>query len=367
LVAPKVIIWIDRDTQPLAEVAKGTLEKIARDFASTIIPRAHQYFGEQSDVDGNGRVDILFSPIVAKTAAAWVSPCDLIDPKIDPGCSVSNMKDMIYIAPPASYAGETQSAESLLETLAHEFQHLIYFHRKYSLNASQAGLENPYITEGLSHLAQDLLGYQSDNLYHVADTLDHLNVVSLPNILSSKVLGYQGEALDTAQRGAGYLLLRYLFDQAGGDSIDANGAISDRGGIKWLRGLVEQPELGIASIEKATGKKLSELILNFWSALALTNRGKDGAAINDDPRFSYLPTATDPLTGMQRGCDLHSPLGGTPMSGPKAQPWEKTAAKINAGGAAYFEIALPENETELKIAVDAPEEAKLKVRVFRLK
>lgn len=366
-VGPKVVIWLDRTTLPLAEVADSALTSIAAGFTGTILPRAHQYFGEESDVDGNGRVDILFSPIVAKSAAAWVSPCDLIDPKIDPGCAVSNLMDLIYIAPPNAPGAGGQDPESMLETLAHEFQHLIYFHRKYRLNSNTAGLENPYITEGLSHLAQDLLGYQSLNLYHVAETLDHLDIVSLPNMLSNTRLGYQAEELDTAQRGTGYLLLRYLFDQAGGDAVDAKGVISDRGGIKWLRALVEQPEIGIASLEKATGKALSELIVDFWSALALSNRGKNGAAINSDPRYAYLPITNDPVTGMQRGCDLHSPLDGTLLSGPKTLPWETMEGKIKAGGAAYFELRLPDGEKEVKVDVKASEAAKLKVRLIRIK
>jgi hypothetical protein len=274
--------------------------------------------------------------------------------------------ELVYLSPPSSLQPPYNTARALLETVAHEFQHAIYFYRKYVLNKTVGNDENPYITEGLSHLAQDLSGYQSGNLYVLAATLGQVDLVSVPNAMGDDILrAVQGQA-DGVLRGAGYMLLRYFFDQAGGDAIDSNGDPQDKGGIAWLRGFIDQPENGIASLLAATKLGYADAVTQFWTAVALSNRVSGGKPVSSDPRFSYLPTSTDPVTGRLRGCDLFGATHAGPIPGPATQDFDTADGKLRPGGAELLTLDVDKAGT-LELTVTTTPEAKARVRVIRIR
>ena len=363
----KAAFWLDDTTTPKASIDAQSLTDLADGFGKTILPREQLYFGKESDINSDGLVGVLLSPLVSKSAMAYVSPCDLLDPKVVTYCGHSNEMELIYLSPPSSLSPPYNTAKALLETIAHEFQHAIYFHRKFVMNNITTTNENPYITEGLSALAQDLSGYQAGNLYVQMMTLQKHDVLAVPNLLSSKISSYVPQPNDGYMRGGEYFLMRYLFDQAGGESLDSKGMPVDKGGLKWLHAFIDSKDTGETNATKTSGLTLDTLAGDFWTAMALSNRGTGGAAINPDKRYNFLPTTSDPFTARQRGCNLHAAFHGTQLTGPKLTALKSADGMLRPGGAEFLNVDAPGAGGSLTFSVTVPAAAKARVRLIRIK
>lgn len=360
--------WIDKTTTPLASISTQSLSEVADGFSKIIVPRERVYFGKESDKDGDGLISVLFSPLVAASAVAYFSPCDLVDTSLVPICADrSNGMELLYMSPPSSIPPPMNTTKAILETVAHELAHAIYFNRKYLLNGT-AGLasENPYITEGLSALAQDLSGYQAGNFFVAWAGLEGVSQLSVPNMTSNALKSYvQGEA-DGIMRGGEYLLMRYLFDRAGGDALDAKGAPVDKGGIAWLRSFHDDKETGTAAVLKTTKLTAPELFEDFWTALALSNRGPAGAPISSIAKYNFQAVTTDPLTGRPRGFDLFGSFHGQQLTGPATAKLSAADGSLLAGGAEYLLVGASGKET-LTFTIETDPVAKARARLIRIK
>jgi len=359
--------WLDETTTPKASISAQDLSDLVAGFGKTVLPRERLYFGTESDINSNGVVDVILSPLVSKSAMAYVSPCDLLDPKVVTYCTHSNKMELIYLSPPSSLSPPYNTAKALLETIAHEFQHAIYFHRKFVKNNITSVNENPYITEGLSALAQDLSGYQAGNLYVQMMTLQKHDVLAVPNLLSSKIGSYVPQPNDGYMRGGGYFLMRYMFDQSGGESLDTKGMPVDKGGLTWLHKYIDSKDIGETNATKTMGMTLDQLSRQFWTAMALSNRGASGAAINKDKRYNFLPTTSDPFTKRQRGCNTHASFHGQSLTGPKLTELSKADGMLRPGGAEFLSVKAPAKGGTLSFTVTVPAAAKARVRLIRIK
>jgi MYXO-CTERM domain-containing protein len=362
------VFWIDKTTTPLATIEAATLKELGDNFAKVVIPRERQLFGQESDVDGDGLIHVLLSPLVnAGGAVAYVSPCDLIKAGTIPGCVTSNGMELIYLSPPETLGPPYNTPKAMLETIAHEFQHSIYFYRKFILNKAEGTIENPYITEGLSHLAQDLTGYQAGNLYVQVATLQQIDLVSVPNVVDSKISSYVPQPGDGVMRGAGYFLLRYLYDRAGGDAIDAQGVITDKGGIAWLRSFVDNDKTGLASALQSSKLSYEQLVEGFWTTMALSNRVAGGKPVSQDPAHSFLPTSTDPATDRQRGCDLFASFHASQMVGPATQELSAADGKLRPGGAELLVVKPAAGKDRYEVTLQTNPALKAKLRLIRIR
>ncbi|MFH2009643.1 MAG: hypothetical protein ABI333_23825 [bacterium] len=370
LVSASLVIAIDRDTDPTLELDATTLDEIATGFEDIVLPRERIFFGDESDVNDDGHVTLLFSPLVYESGAtAYVNPWDLItDPLVRPSNVAGNDQELIYITPPQLLEPYMATPRAILETVAHEFQHAIYFYRKYMLNATVGEPESAYITEGLSALAQDLTGYQAGNFFVSMAALNDINDVSVNDLVGSG--GYYIYERDGALRGSGYLLLRYLYDQAGGDTVLPNGDIDVAGspGIGWLRDFVDSPELGVASIEAATGQTVAQAAADWYIAMMVDDRTDDQSQpLNTDPRYNYLPTATDPLTDRTRGTSMFESFGTAHKTGPLVQEITAADGGIRIGGVEYLHlVATSTDVTAVTIAAD-PQDVDIGIVIFRIR
>jgi hypothetical protein len=234
------------------------------------------------------------------------------------------------------------------------------------LNDNVNAVENPYITEGLSALAQDLSGYQAGNFYVTMAGLDGIDMVSLPNFTSDALKQYVGGEADGVMRGAGYLIIRYFYDLAGGDSMDAQGNAQDDGGITWLHTFMDQLEYGNESFTKSTGLTHGQMVDQFWTALVLSNRGSQGAALSEDAKYNYLPTTLDPITGRQRGCSTHASFHGMQLLGPKVQDYPGDGS-IRGGGGEMLKISVESGSSEIRFRLETDKAGAVKARLIRLK
>jgi hypothetical protein len=335
-----------------------------------VLPRERLFFGQESDVDADGHVTVLFSPLVQDLGAiAYVNPYDLItDPEARPPGVAANDQELVYVTPPQLLEPYMATPRALLETLAHEFQHAIYFYRKYLLNALPLdSVESVYVTEGLSALAQDLTGYQAGNFFVTLAALGGVDLVSTNDLVLSGGNYYQ--ARDGELRGAAYLLLRYLYDQAGGDAVQPDGSFEEATspGIPWLRAFVDAPLLGRESVEAAAGTTLVEAAADWYTALLVDDRlGAGDVPLNEDPRWNYRPTQVDPLTSRVRGTTLFESFGTAQKTGPLVTDLAQADGAIRAGGVEYFRLAASGPGTVTVTFTADVVEGALFVRVFRI-
>lgn len=275
------LIYVDDDT-PAGNLPQADLNTLGNRFDQIDYGVDVAAFGEPSDVDTNGKVVILLSPVVnAMTTWAGGSYIGGFFNSIDldiwtniPG--TSNHGEFFYAIVPDP-DGEFSPVEhgiaatilSLQSIFAHEFQHMINTGQRYILqgNASSPD-EQLWLNEGLSHLAENLCGYDTQNTARVK--------LYLHGGLHRAVSLTQGPA-DLYERGAAYLFCRYLADRWPG--------------VDFTRSLIGGPAAGPANVAQATGESFSQLFKDWVAAIYLDDRDLDGDGDADDLGEAYRFTS----------------------------------------------------------------------------
>jgi hypothetical protein len=192
----------------------------------------------------------------------FFNPTDLLPSLVNPACT--NAMEIFYtLVPDPSLGGadwKERAIASIKGTLAHEFQHMILYNYRilvYGEGLIANYMEELWLNEGLSHIAEDLNGFYADNIGR-ADLF-------LEGPWNTKLTFQDDDNLEN--RGAVYLFLRL---------------IGDRYGESVYRSLVQSYYSGIDNVERATGTGFLELFGNWSTALCLS-----GSGITTDPRFNY--------------------------------------------------------------------------------
>ena len=201
-------------------------------------------FGAPTDIDGNGRVAILFTPgvnVIPAPPGAFVGGLQASrDLAPLSTCVASNVGEMFYMPVPdpgqtinANYPSKSVISNVVLSTLVHEFQHLINAGRRVYVNNASA-FEEVWLNEGLSHVAEELLYYKVSGNATKANIgltlvqssqpqVDAFNTYQLQNIgrLKSYMVAPEtnspySQVDGLAMRGAIWQLLRYSADLRGG-------------------------------------------------------------------------------------------------------------------------------------------------------
>lgn len=363
-----IAAWMDRTTAGGEDPAAATLADVMTGFDEIVLPRHRIFFGEEPDLCGDGVINLLWSPIVADVGAmAYFSPCDMFDSSSLPlGCDASNEQEVLYATPPSLLPGYMASANSILDLLAHESQHLIYFHRKVML-AGAIGNENAYILEGWAELGEDLSGYGTALFFVAREGLENTDQIGAYEFLRAG--GSYSTSRDGLLRGAAYLWTRYLFDRMGGERAEADGSITDLGGVTWSRAIIDLGREGTQAIELTCGEEVEELIFDWWTALFLTGRtGADGEPLPVEPRFTYLAQYDDPLTGAPRGFDPYADFRGMfSLAGPVVVTPASADGRIPATGSELVLLEPDGTSPALSVRVTAEAGAELRVRAIRLR
>ena len=154
-------------TDAFAEVDYLEIQAVLDDY---IHPVDTEYFGETADIDENDRVIVLITEELNKLTdltellifLGFFLPTDLADP-ID--CPASNAGEIVYLRAPdpdGEFGQETsveRAIEILKSTTSHEFQHLINAEQRFLLgNYPFAASDDVWLNEGLSHMAEELVG-----------------------------------------------------------------------------------------------------------------------------------------------------------------------------------------------------------------
>jgi hypothetical protein len=249
----------------------NVLDECVRVVETLVIQRVEALWGKAADINGDGRIALLFSPTLndEQTAIGYFNPADFFEQNTDilsesynPS---SNEIDIIYAALPDSDPNSSYSAAAITATIAHEMAHAATFTVKtwnrVKNGNTQAQREEVFLDEGWSHLTENLcgLGISGGNIKFLERFFSDTSMYSFCGANRA------GQDDSAGMRGAITLFLSWLFWEAGGMSWDSSNPVMviDQGGISFLKRMVESQDTGWESIGKAFGKPVSLLFDEF--------------------------------------------------------------------------------------------------------
>jgi hypothetical protein len=245
-------IFLEDTSNPAGGFTDADHQVFAAAFDQTVYPTITRNFGQPTDIDGNGRVLILFTRAVNELTASgsdsyvagFFYARDLFpirDADGLRGCAGSNAAEILYMLTPDPTGvvnGHVRTREFVAErtvgVLAHELQHLINASRRIHMVPGQNWNEEFWLNEGLSHIAEELIFYATTpydpgqgitiqmlrngpghlsrfNQYQVSNAGRYSSFLRNPEEASP----LDGNGLGT--RGASWAFLRYAADRYGGD------------------------------------------------------------------------------------------------------------------------------------------------------
>lgn len=295
----------ERDRAALSDAELSAL----LDGFNAVIPAERAMFGQESDVDGDGRFNILFTREVNKlgmSAGGIVTGFFYaIDLFSTAQYSQSNETEIFYTFVPddtgthgVAISKEFSLSNILPTVLPHEYQHMINFNEHYFVYAG--GPERSFLNEGLSHLAEDIYSLDGNN---------YMTQTGIEN--PARVQGYLDANASLCftcgaslyQRGGSYLFLRWLYEQAEQGSLP-----SATSGLDLLNRLNHTNLTGVSNIVNAAygnveaDTAFSNLMGQFTLAVFLSDTG-----LSTDSRFALQGIRLRASQNDNRGTVLNGP------------------------------------------------------------
>jgi len=263
-------------------------------------------FGNYSDVDGSGKFNYLFTPVVNSLGGGsgivtgfWYA-VDLY-----PGLTCSNSTDIAYISipdPSGNFGVSISQAfykSNFWATVPHELQHDINYNAHVLVHGASSS-DPGWMNEGLSHNAEQIANFNTvSSVYTYNPENPSRAELGLATNPVASFIGGTG----LAQRGMSYLYLRYLYEQYG---------------TNIFYNMINTDETGLDAIEAALGLSSVSTVPDFFTAVYLSNLGLNSSsrynftgidlrATQDDNRGTVLdgPTVTD-LFGLPKSSSISS-------------------------------------------------------------
>ncbi len=339
-VLSNTIVFIDT-LSPAGGFTDAELQAFGASFDTLGFALDTANFGAPTDIDGNGRVAIFFTPEVNATPApqgvvvgGYFAARDLFSTNPTTGCVSSNEGEIFYMPVPdpartinGNYTSKSSVSGRTFGTLVHEMQHLINAGRRIHVN-NASNLEEVWLNEGLSHIAEELLYYRVSGNSPRSDIslevllssqaqLDAANSFIVQNMvrLSEYMLAPETNAPfadnnSLATRGAIWQLLRYSADRKGGDERSL-----------W-RALVNSNSAGQLNFNAAFGNIID--LMRDWAVAQFADDAALGVTAQyTNPSWNYrsvLPALNDDLFPLRTQALVN---GAVPVS-------------LNGGSAAYY-------------------------------
>lgn len=325
-VGDSVAIWVDNDVpidwdyecdglvdQEDAYDAYGfdncDLQTIADIVDSNIFPNVSALYGDVSDVNGDGLVSVVITPVLnvlpltsedeedyAGVVESYADPeVDLTewDADTNPG---SNEQEVIYVFAPdpygyynslASTTIDEYTAMSLAAQIARAYEGLISYNQHVLESGGEA--EESWMDAALGSLAADLVGFGA---VYYDDAWKYLDAPHLYGLTETEEEG----SISSAAVGAQYLFARWLVDTYG---------------TEILANLVQTSSTGTDAVEEATGEDFADLVVRWQVALLTTGVTLDDGSdlVSDSTYTPYAASTTisaptsDPLPGDYYGAN----------------------------------------------------------------
>lgn len=328
-VGENVVFYVDRDVSQ-ASLSDTDVETLCNEF-DRIAAEEIALLGDTSDVDGDGKLHVLMTKQINRLGVmgggiitGYFYAGDLYDRSSSN--SVSNEREIIYTMvpdPSGSYGTAISSSFAMSNllpaVLPHEMQHAISYNQHVLVGGGSP--EENWLNEGMSHLIEDVMGFNVENpsryaMYLASPSSYGVVTQSSPNLM---------------ERGAAYLFLRYLYEQA------ANGAA-------FLGALESSSSRGVDNLEESFNgpsdfDEFSEFIARWSLALAMTDR-----SITRDGRYVYQNRVKNAQTGNWEGvcleCDAEDGRG-TTLNGVYLNSYYGThTPSLDASGLTFYDISV---------------------------
>ncbi|MDP2304823.1 MAG: hypothetical protein Q8P18_02190 [Pseudomonadota bacterium] len=281
------------------------LADVAEIIDTNIIPNVRGLYGDESDVNGDGRVSVVITPVLNAITITSEDEDDFsrilpsyAEPQVDlaefdrvenPG---SDMQEVLYVfAPdpngffnvhtgPDGPTVEAFTGYQLAAEVARSFTSLVSYNQHYLLQGGQ--VESDWVIDILGTFAAEYCGFGA--AYH----RDAWEYVDAPHLYSLASGGDPG-SLATLSRGAQYLFGTWLYQQAE--------ATSPGSGATLMADIMQTDTSGVDSIEGAVsagGGTFDTLVLGWQVALMTSGvTTVDGAALVDPAEWApYGPAVT---------------------------------------------------------------------------
>lgn len=284
----------------------------AQEFENVIYRTDTIYFGRETDRNADGRITILYTPVVNKATEAGAKGFvagffwggDLVRRSEYQAqginCPQTNEQEMFYLLVPdpnGTINSNPRSVDMVRQntrgTIAHELQHMINQGIRLFDPVVEAA-ETPWLNEALSHMAEEMVGralrgfgdFQNLAFADInpnPQQMDDYNAYFRQNLArfrdwmfrpdtSSPISAKARDQL--APRGAGWMFLRYVTDHFSGGNARA-----------FLRKLVAGPDVGLANVlQHAVNGQFDDMLSGF-----LVSQYADGLNIPNIPaRYTVL-------------------------------------------------------------------------------
>lgn len=283
-VGDRVVIYEDV-AAPASGFTAQDFTALGSQIENDLYDVATSAFGAESDVDGNGRVIFLLSPVVngltpeSQCSESFVTGFFFaID--LDPSFADderSNQSEVFYAITPDPVGSvtctfSTTTVRRLVPvTFMHELQHMISYNQHVLVRGGSS--EVLWLNEALSHVSEELAGFrfrQNGDTERFNDFVSP-NLVNAYRFLKSPSSFFTIAASGTGsleERGAAWLFMRWVVDTFG-DNLP--------------RELVETSRTGSGNVEAVTGEPISRLLSEWF----LTNYVADLPELSVPSRLTY--------------------------------------------------------------------------------
>jgi hypothetical protein len=212
----------------------------------------------------------------------------------------------------------------------HELQHAISYNEHVFVSGGQA--EENWLNEGISHFMEDYYGYGVENPSRYAMFLSSPSTYGVVTSGSPNLM----------ERGAAYLFLRYLYEQADDGEAFLKNLYSSKKGVENLEDAFDGP---------ADMDDFSEFMARWTVALAMTDRG-----VSSDPRYVYRTRTIDQNTGNFVGACIECEANdnrGTELDGVNMNSYfGYHSAKIDASAMTFYAMSTFPDEMVLTGTTD---------------
>lgn len=276
------VVFLDDDV-PGNGYTEADVDSIGALFDQYLYPIDTTAFGRESDIDGNGQVFILLTDQVnhlsgscptGDVVAGYFTGNDL---RIQQN---SNGAEIFFglVPDPASSTcpvDQTKARRLLAPLLIHEFQHMISYNRHVLLGGDAP--EETWLNEGLSQFAEELGGRQVPSTWCVGGNCVNqfikANITNAYNFLLGPELYFLIEPVESQgtlqERGANWLFVRWLAEQAAGDSAIGTAVTrrllaADNAGGSTTRGAANVTAMANTHIQAGIG--FPELLAEWLAA-----------------------------------------------------------------------------------------------------
>jgi hypothetical protein len=337
-------------------------QRFAARFDTLVYPLDVGAFGAPSDIDGNNKVAVLFTKEVNALTPAnsnsfvggYFFGRDLF-PKSDPNpqleCKTSNEGEMFYmlVPDPTGVVNGNKHTTGFVDSLttgvlAHEFQHLINTSRRIYISTKATDVEDKWLDEGLSHVAEELLYWRESGM-QPRQNLDDAAI----RVNSKATYPYwKSDASSNFGR-----LIEYLENPGASSPLDSDDELSTRGAAwsflrysvdrlfpndngVWFR-FVNSDVSGVLTLKAGLLTEPAPLLADWALANYLDDLG-----LSADPRFKHASWNFRDIYSK-----TYVSLGGYPLKTTAVPDNLSLNIQVKGASASYYRLAVPSGKDAL--------------------